>query len=219
MSVHKVPTKIVFVGNQVLALRTIGYARQLMGIVENLMLFQGLSQYSLTRKLNNGCVVECWSSFGLRQITITAPSKAGGKKPYKQKCFCTSCVALGYIIQVNNITFTEGVPCYDYIDPMPLKNTFYCFDITYSVLVCSGQTYTLFENIKAIDNTPYCKGDKVLVIPIASSETTELFIESRCYEVCGKACFASPSSCIINVSITPLSAKGVPKFFKVPDGY
>lgn len=218
MSVHKVPTKIVLIGNQVLAIRTIGYARQLMGIVENLMSFQNLSQYSLTRKTGDGCVVECWSSFGLRQITITAPSKGGKPKPYKQKCFCTSCVSLGFITKVNSMTFIEGTPCYDYVDPIPLKANFYCFDVTYSALVCAGQTYTIFENIKALDNMPYCVGDKVLVIPIISSDDSELFIGPHCYDACGRACFASASSPVIATGIIPIDVESIPKFFMVPDG-
>lgn len=218
MSVHQVPTKIVFVGPKHVALRALGYARQLMGVVENLMSFQGLSQYSLTREAPNGCIVECWSGFGLRCITITAKEDGDAKKKYKQKCFCTSCIALGYITDVKDLTFLAGTPCYDFVDPLPLKSKFYCADVLYSVSVCSGQFYTLFENIKAIDNMPYCKGNKVFVIPIASSEDTELLIDTRCHQTCGRACFAAPSSPIINVGILQVNASHMPKMFSVPDG-
>lgn len=217
-----ISTKISFNGPEKICLAALPFAKQILKDVENLMSFQGLSQYALTRRAPNGCVIECWSCFSIRQIVITHPWPVPPPKYDKVHCFCTSCIAIGKIKAIKETVFINETECeasdeiyprcIDCIESYPTYDKFFCGDnLLYDVYVCSGPgLFSLFENVRAFDNTPYCVGSKVFVTPIADSTLIADQIGLKCFTNCGKNCFASSSSPVILVGILPISAAALP---------
>lgn len=217
-----IPTKIVPIGDRQTVLHDMGFARVQMEILEGEMRHNGLSQGSRTRRAPHGSVVECWSCFDLRQITITAPPRPGGEpKPPRQWCYCNGCIALAKITAVHDITFLDDDPsiteddlCYDRVDSYPARVKYYGGYPAYDAYVCAGSSYVIFEGIGAIDNMPYCVGDKVLVAPYPHIADAETAIEQFCYQACGPLCFASASSPLISVVILPIDVSIIPWWFE-----
>lgn len=147
-------------------------------------------QTSETR-LSGRVVVKCWVAAGMSGATIMV-APAGGRKettilPY---CFANRTVALGVIVSVMGVDQmtqalldslslpldTECEPdlvCETCLIPDTYPENYYCTkDIRYTVEVCGGKDkYLLFENIPSTDFSPFCPGEKVLVVLHIADET------------------------------------------------
>lgn len=210
-----IPTKVVIAGDVETGRKDYGFAQLQMSILENLMRVRGLTQYGLTRKGPNGSVVEVWAGFGLRQITITAKPVGPVVEKKTTICWCNGCVALGRVIAVHDIVFVNdgtGIRCFDKVDSYPELDLYYCAGVVYDVEVCNEHAYVEFLNIVAMDNTPYCVDDQVIIAPVPSSSDAESLIDTICYSTCGAGCFAAIGSPIINVSIVQVDASLLPRW-------
>ena len=129
----------------------IGTAKRAMLILERLMEFQGLEQYSYRVEPYPGALIICSKVFGLRVARIITGKGAVELTSGEERCICTCNFTTGYIFRVEP----------DNLDKLGA-------DVTplYTVLACvRGKTYRIFEHILASDFTKYEVGQKIIMIP------------------------------------------------------
>jgi hypothetical protein len=215
------PRKVVITGDKKAGLALRGTADSQLRILEKQMSHQGLKQGWRTIHPYPGAIIQVWSCFNQRQVEIYVKPHGGKRGDRERSCYCIGCVAFGQVMAVHDITFLEDMPetlCYDKVDQYPaLLNRFFCSYPLYDVEVCNSQIYVLFENIPAIDNTPYCVGDRILVMPQPDpiQEDSLATVESFCLSTCGETCFLTGP--IISVAILQIDASNIIPW--VEDGY
>lgn len=207
------------VGNRQSCEALVGSAKREMAILENQMQFQGLQQGSRTVQPFPGHFIECWSCFGMRQITITTPSAHGQAKSSKYVCFCNGCLAMARVVAIRDadMTFFADNPnietdnlCYDRVDTYPERQNYYCGNILYDVAVCTGAIYSVFEGVGVLDNTPFCIGDYGFVMPWPHVYEMIDIIDASCFNKCMPLCFAGGLSPIISVMLLPVDVRRMP---------
>jgi len=193
------PCRITIKGDTDAGRALIGIAKKKMNILENQMRFQKLSQGWMTKEID-GVVYELWSSFNLRQITITVKTGAQGAigKKYEMSCFCNNCLAVGMITAFNNGQLatqdeiddpgTTTYPDYYCSSKEWIKYPYFYYTdelCRYDVTLCGRKDeFVLVENCRPSDHTPHCIGDIVLCAlqPVSESDT---FSADACYKAGG----------------------------------
>ena len=167
------PIKYVFNIENSESKSVVGIANKGMMILENLMSFQGLEQYSIQFIPRPGTLIKCSKSFGLRTIQISVGVSGGGKKFItKQKCLCFPHFSFGIVMAVypsyplendyegNPEGYASAVAEYEaWIVGLVDRGRF-----TYDVMVCIGErSYILVEDVRAACWDIYHIGQFVLV--------------------------------------------------------
>jgi len=151
----KVPTKVTVSGDVEKGKSYIGLAQSQMNILENQMQFQGLKQSSRTVKYSNGLVIECWSCFSLRQVTVFYP---GGERFQEEKgklCFCNCHMSVGQVrYQPNHNAYSHMIPT-----------------TLYDVLLCyNKERFTFLKNIPSAGFHKYLSGP-LIIDPITNKRS------------------------------------------------
>jgi hypothetical protein len=145
-----IPVRIIVTGDASKGRELIGFAKNQMSILENLMSFQSLNQGSRTVSPFPGVVVECWSSFSLQEIRIYVEEffeegEEKGEYIEVKECFCNCNFSFGVVIAVGE-ELEKDISLYD-------------------VAACkSKEFFVLYQNIIASDFAQYSVGQKVLVM-------------------------------------------------------
>ncbi len=154
-----IPRRIDIVGPRSKGIDYIGIANSQLKILENEMEIanRGKSELakihigSRTVRLDNGCVVECWTNMNMSGVKITTVGGGEEAVEEKKRCFCTCHVTIGYVQNSRHA-------CYDFIGIDPEK-------IKYDVLICKKENrYSLLQNVIPMGFTPFFDGQRVLVV-------------------------------------------------------
>lgn len=145
------PIKYIFDRTDQESQALVGTARRAMMILESLMAFQGLEQYSYSIEPYPGALIICSKVFGSRQIRILTGGKRRKVRLPQEECICTCNFTTGFIFEVEADNLDK-----DGANVTPL----------YTVLACIGKrAYRIFEHTLASDFTKYEEGQKVVLIP------------------------------------------------------
>lgn len=167
------PIKYVFNIDNTESRALVGIANKGMAILENLMSFQELDQYSIQFIPRPGTLIKCSKVFGMRTISIAVGISGGGEEFIdKYKCLCFPHFSFGIVMVVYPSYPLEA----DYegdLDGYAAALDAYNLWIvgqadrgrfTYDVLVCIGdRSYVLVEDVRAAGWDVYHVGQFVLV--------------------------------------------------------
>ena len=167
------PIKYIFNRDNFESRALVGTANRGMAILENLMSFQSLDQYSIQFIPYPGALIKCSKSFGIRTIQIFVGG-GGGEERFvdKYECLCFPHFSFGIIMAVYPSppleTDYEGDPD-GYAAALDAYNLWVVGQadrgrFTYDVLVCIGnRSYVLVEDVRAAGWDVYYVGQFVLV--------------------------------------------------------
>lgn len=147
-----IPTKIIINGNKVQGSAFIGDGHRQMLLLENLMEFQGLEQYSIRMSPQPGVTITATKVFGMRTVEITTGGGGSKKKEVNKSCLCTCDFTHGFITKIVETPLEDKIQGVN----IPL------YDI---VACCKERFYKPFKNVLASDFTQYRPFQKVLVLP------------------------------------------------------
>jgi len=150
-----IPVKIIVEGNQTRGREFIGFAKDQMRILENLMSFQGLKQSKRIVKPFPDIVVECQSIFTQQVIkiyaqpAITEEKEEPKRERLERKCLCLPHFSVGIVVNAFPETPTE----------LWLEDgRFY-----YNLDICAVDKYVRFEGAYDANFGRYSVGQIVLV--------------------------------------------------------
>ena len=143
----EVPSKIIISGDREAGKALIGDGHRQMAILENLMSFNDLDQYSIKMSPYPGAMITCKKVFGLRTIEIVTGVPGGKERKDGQMCLCNCNFTVGFIAALGEKLDDRGAQLYDVIA---------CF---------RKKTYRMYRDVLASDFTKYEVGQKVLLIP------------------------------------------------------
>lgn len=145
------PIKFVYDVTSLESRALLGTAKRAMMILEKLMDYQGLDQYSYRVEPRPGALIVCSKIFGSRVVRIFTGLKGKKGKPTQQECICTCNFTTGIIFKIEADNLDK-----DDANVTPL----------YTVLACIGRrAYRVFDHVLASDFTKYEEGQKVVLIP------------------------------------------------------
>jgi len=155
-----IPIRYTFSGDIDGCRRLVGLARKRQFKLIESMGFQGLKTAKPPAlDLGGGVLVGNSSSYGINNVRIHVP--VGGNPPPKKiaECYCFCKVSVGLIIEAPAAS-THIVNHEEVNDPLWVPQ----ITDMYSVEVCNGETYDLYENITRTDLYPHYKDDTVLLV-------------------------------------------------------
>jgi len=162
-----IPVKIVVDGDLVRGKELIGFAKDQMRILQRQMSFQKLNEGNRQVQPFPGVLVECWSSYSLKEIYIyVEPPKPSGGEPIippkeERYCPCFPHFTLGKIVTV--------IP--------ELSDPLIAADITfleterfmYDVEICDSHLYILFEGVYSTGWEMY-NVNQMVVVGVANNQ-------------------------------------------------
>lgn len=142
-----VEPSVKYTGNVKKAERLLGYGQHTMRVLENLMEFQGLDQYSISMSPYPGAVITCTKTFGIKKIVIDVPIVHEFDLKCTKECFCNWNFSFGWVLEVKSKKLQGKVPMYD-------------------LMICHNKSFfILVKDVLATDFTKYEQYQQVLVMP------------------------------------------------------
>lgn len=141
------PVKYIFNHDTTESRALVGNANRVMSVLENLMEFQGLDQYSIQVTPYPGALIIASKVFGARKLEILVGTPSGDGEAQAQKCLCTCNFTVGWILKKQDNLPSSQCPLY-------------------TVMACHGKRrYVMVENVLASDFTRYYEFFPVVMIP------------------------------------------------------
>jgi len=181
-----VPTKIVIQGDKVRGSAFIGDGHRYMALLENLMSFQKLSQYSIRVTHQPGVTIHCSKVFGAKTVTIHTEGGGNQKRViHGAECWCFPHFSFGIVLEVypkipdlEDPTYAADLEAYE---EFLLAKTGGMF--TYDLLVCKGLSFMPLQEVFSYSWARYYVGQFVLVSPlegVLDNEYPEYDCDRKC---------------------------------------
>jgi len=155
-----------------------------MMILENLMEFQGLDQYSIQSSPAPGVLIVCTKVFGIRTVEILTGGGGGKKKQRKKDCMCFPHFAFGVIESADPAPPESNDPAYA-TKMAAYRDALFTARIKYDVHICAGDRYVFVKDVLDANFGVYTPGQYVMVTMGDEMDSWTVPLD------CGKTCLMS----------------------------
>lgn len=141
------PVKYVFNHDNTESRALVGNANRVMSVLENLMEFQGLDQYSIQVVPYPGALIKASKIFGARRLDVLVGLSSVEDKKRARECLCTCNFTVGWILKIQDEPLDDDTPLY-------------------TVMACqSKDRYVMVKDVLASDFTKYYEFFPVTMVP------------------------------------------------------